>query len=124
MELPYALREALELALRETSVFELSKAAETVSQRYRSEVRDGRWHVSSDLAAKAYIATRMPAPMRQFGPVCGQLSNGNPSLNPVLCWMWAAGWEPYCGRFRTAGSRLIALRCSRAARPCVVGVNA
>lgn len=61
MELPPLLRQGVEQILRGTPAAELRKAAELLSQRYRGEVRDGRLHLSDDLATRAYLATRLPA---------------------------------------------------------------
>ena len=61
MELPSELRQAVDAALEGTGLDELARAAEALSSRYRGEVRDGRMHLSDDLAARAYLATRLPA---------------------------------------------------------------
>lgn len=61
MELPPALRHAVDQALEGVSTTQLAAATQALSQRYRKEVRDGRLHLSDQLAAQAYIATRMPA---------------------------------------------------------------
>jgi ribosomal protein RSM22 (predicted rRNA methylase) len=61
MELPPALRDAVDRALAGVPAAELARAAATLSQRYRTETRDGRQHVADDLAAQAYLATRLPA---------------------------------------------------------------
>lgn len=61
MELPPALRLAVDQALEGVSTTQLAAATQALSQRYRNEVRDGRLHLSDQLAAQAYIATRMPA---------------------------------------------------------------
>ncbi len=61
MELPAALREAVNRALNGVLASDLAKAASALSQRYRAETHDGRYHVSSDLAARAYLAARLPA---------------------------------------------------------------
>jgi ribosomal protein RSM22 (predicted rRNA methylase) len=61
MELPVALRQAVDQALQGVSLAELKRAAEILSHRYRGEVRDGRLHLSDRLAAQAYLATRLPA---------------------------------------------------------------
>jgi ribosomal protein RSM22 (predicted rRNA methylase) len=61
MELPPALRHAVDQALEGVSTTDLAAATQALSQRYRNEVRDGRLHLSGQLAAQAYIATRMPA---------------------------------------------------------------
>jgi len=47
--------------LEGSSLSELQAAADLLSRRYRSETRDGRLHVSDASAAKAYLATRLPA---------------------------------------------------------------
>lgn len=61
MELPSALRFAVDQALHGVSTAHLATATQALSQRYRNEVRDGRLHLSDTLAAQAYIAARMPA---------------------------------------------------------------
>ncbi|MEP9372302.1 small ribosomal subunit Rsm22 family protein [Mesorhizobium sp. KR1-2] len=61
MELPAALRQAVDKALEGVPLPTLKQAAEVLSRRYRAETRDGRLHLSDDLAAKAYLATRLPA---------------------------------------------------------------
>jgi ribosomal protein RSM22 (predicted rRNA methylase) len=61
MQLPPALRQAIERELEGTSLADLTRASDTLSQRYRAETRDGRLHLSDELAAKAYLATRLPA---------------------------------------------------------------
>ncbi len=82
MELPFALRQTIEHALEHTPLPELAKAAEALSQRYRAEVRDGRWHVSSDLAAKAYLATRMPATYAAIRASLNYLAELHPDFSP------------------------------------------
>lgn len=61
MELPAALRHAVDRALEGVALSDLTRAAERLSQRYRGEIRDGRLHVDDDLAAQAYLAARLPA---------------------------------------------------------------
>jgi ribosomal protein RSM22 (predicted rRNA methylase) len=61
MELPAALRAAVDRALEGVALAELSAAASRLSQRYRAELRDGRFHVADDRAVQAYLATRLPA---------------------------------------------------------------
>jgi ribosomal protein RSM22 (predicted rRNA methylase) len=61
MDLPVALRQLSDDVLEGLSLGQLSRAAEVLSQRYRSETSDGNLHLSDDLAARAYIATRLPA---------------------------------------------------------------
>lgn len=61
MELPAALRAAVDRALEGVPLAELQRAADMLSQRYRAEVRDGRLHLSDEMFARAYLATRLPA---------------------------------------------------------------
>ncbi len=61
MELPAALRAAVDRALEGVPLAELQRAADTLSSRYRAEVRDGRLHLSDEVFARAYLATRLPA---------------------------------------------------------------
>ena len=61
MELPRALRQAVDRALEGVPARDLAAAADALSQRYRAELRDGRFHVADDLAARAYLAARLPA---------------------------------------------------------------
>lgn len=61
MELPAALRQAVDRLLEGTPLSELQKAAGFLSGRYRAEIRDGRLHLDDRLAVKAYLATRLPA---------------------------------------------------------------
>src|SRR3954471_21446446 len=61
MELPVALRQAVDAALEGVSTRDLAAASDALSQRYRGEVRDGRFHVSDHLTARAYLAARLPA---------------------------------------------------------------
>ncbi len=68
MDLPLALRQLSDDVLEHHSLAQLSRAAELLSQRYRSETNDGSLHLSDDLAARAYIATRLPA---TYGAISG-----------------------------------------------------
>ncbi|MFQ0813484.1 hypothetical protein AVM02_10780 [Brucella anthropi] len=61
MELPASLRQAVDAALEGVALADLKRASEMLSRRYRAETRDGRMHISDDLAAKAYLAARLPA---------------------------------------------------------------
>lgn len=61
MELPPALRQAVEHYLEGTPLAELRDAADRLSRRYRAETRDGRLHLDADAAMKAYLAARLPA---------------------------------------------------------------
>ncbi len=61
MELPPALRQAIEEAFEGVPLAELTRAAADLSRRYRAERQDGALHLSDDLAVRAYLATRLPA---------------------------------------------------------------
>jgi len=61
MELPPLLRRAVDRALSGTALLDLTATAAALSQRYREERRDGKFHVGSDRDALAYIAVRLPA---------------------------------------------------------------
>lgn len=61
MQLPPSLREAIDRELEGVSLHDLARASEILSQRYRAEVRDNRFHVDDELAARAYLTTRLPA---------------------------------------------------------------
>jgi ribosomal protein RSM22 (predicted rRNA methylase) len=61
MELPPLLRQAIDRALDGIALTDLAAAAAALSQRYREERHDGRFHVASRRDALAYIAVRMPA---------------------------------------------------------------
>lgn len=61
MDLPPRLRKAIDAALEGVPLSDLASASDALSRRYRSEVRDGRLHISDERAALAYLATRMPA---------------------------------------------------------------
>ncbi|QPC86308.1 methyltransferase type 11 [Mesorhizobium sp. NBSH29] len=61
MELPPLLRQAVDKELDGVPLADLKRASDTLSRRYRGEVRDGRLHLSDKLAAHAYLAARLPA---------------------------------------------------------------
>jgi len=61
MELPVAIRQAVDTALEGVSLADLQRAAQRLSDRYRAETRDGHSHLSDRMAALAYLAARMPA---------------------------------------------------------------
>lgn len=61
MELPAALRAAVDRALEGVPLGELQRAADALSSRYRAELRDGKLHLSDEMFANAYLATRLPA---------------------------------------------------------------
>lgn len=61
MELPATLRAAVDRQLEGVPLAELQRAADMLSSRYRAETRDGRLHLSDEMFACAYLATRLPA---------------------------------------------------------------
>jgi ribosomal protein RSM22 (predicted rRNA methylase) len=61
MDLPPTLRAAIDAELEGVAAADLGRAARSLSDRYRGEVRDGRAHLGSREAALAYLAARMPA---------------------------------------------------------------
>lgn len=82
MELPSALRAALDEILAGLALREVSPAAELLSRRYRSETRDGRLHLSSELAAKAYLATRLPATYAAIRSAMAAVADLRPAFAP------------------------------------------
>ncbi|MBI1362105.1 MAG: methyltransferase type 11 [Alphaproteobacteria bacterium] len=61
MELPPGLKNAVDRALEGVALRDIASAASALSERYRGEVRDGRLHLGDTAAARAYLATRLPA---------------------------------------------------------------
>jgi ribosomal protein RSM22 (predicted rRNA methylase) len=61
MELPRALRSAVDHVLDGVALSEIAAAAADLSRRYRGELRDGKLHVATDRAVLAYLAVRLPA---------------------------------------------------------------
>lgn len=72
MELPYSLSQAISKLTEGLSVSDLSKAAQTLSQRYRGKKeRSGQPLLTDRTEAAAYVVTRMPA---TYGAVYTALS--------------------------------------------------
>jgi ribosomal protein RSM22 (predicted rRNA methylase) len=82
MELPAALRQAVDAALAGVPVADLAAAAQRLSDRYRSETRDGGLHISDDLAARAYLATRLPATYAAISAVFNAVAEMQPDFAP------------------------------------------
>ena len=82
MQLPPALRQAIDGELEGISLAHLAGAAATLSQRYRAETRDGRFHLSSDLSARAYLATRMPATYAAISASFAAIIEAAPDFRP------------------------------------------
>jgi ribosomal protein RSM22 (predicted rRNA methylase) len=83
MELPSALRQGVEQALADVSPADLARAATRLSQRYRAELRDGRFHIDDDRAARAYLATRLPATYAAIRTALEQVAIARPDFAPV-----------------------------------------
>jgi ribosomal protein RSM22 (predicted rRNA methylase) len=82
MELPARLRRAVDLALEGVALVELTRAAARLSERYRGETLDGALHISDDLAAKAYLATRLPATYAAVRDAMSKLIELRPDFAP------------------------------------------
>ncbi|MGE0524684.1 MAG: small ribosomal subunit Rsm22 family protein [Variibacter sp.] len=83
MELPAALRQGVEQALAGIAPADLARAAARLSQRYRAEVRDGRFHIGDDRAALAYLATRLPATYAAVRAAMEQVAVARPDFAPA-----------------------------------------
>ncbi len=82
MELPAALRQAVDDALEGVPLGPLTRAATALSDRYRGDIRDGRWHVADDLAARAYLAVRLPATYAAVGACLDAIAAARPDFAP------------------------------------------
>jgi ribosomal protein RSM22 (predicted rRNA methylase) len=100
MELPPALRQAVDEALVGVPLKALARASEELSRRYRGEVRDGRLHLSDDLFARAYLATRLPATYAAVRAAFEAAAEVQPDFSPLTLLdagagpgsaLWAAG---------------------------------
>lgn len=83
MELPPALRQAVDRALEGVALADLKRAAELLSSRYRGEVRDGRLHLPDRLAAQAYLATRLPATYAAIRASLASVAAVRPDFTPA-----------------------------------------
>lgn len=104
MELPASLRHAVDGALEGVALADLKRASEILSRRYRAETRDGRLHICDELAAKAYLAARLPA---TYAAVRASLDSAPqkaaPNLRRNRCLMWGRGRVLRFGRQSNAG---------------------
>lgn len=82
MELPFLLRQAVDQALEGVALADLTRAAAGLSERYRGETRDGRLHLSDELTAKAYLATRLPATYAAIRAAMTELAERRPDFSP------------------------------------------
>jgi ribosomal protein RSM22 (predicted rRNA methylase) len=82
MQLPPALRDAIDRELEGVSLRDLARASDALSQRYRAEVRDGRLHLSDELTARAYLNTRLPATFAAISSALGAVKDVRPDFAP------------------------------------------
>jgi ribosomal protein RSM22 (predicted rRNA methylase) len=82
MQLPPALREAIDRELEGASLHDVARAAETLSRRYRAEVQDGRLHLNDEPAARAYLTTRLPATFAAIAAALGTVVEAKPDFAP------------------------------------------
>jgi ribosomal protein RSM22 (predicted rRNA methylase) len=82
MQLPPSLREAIDRELHGVALADLARASELLSQRYRAEIRDGRFHVDDELAARAYLTTRLPATYAAIARSLRAVAEARPDLAP------------------------------------------
>ncbi|AJD40277.1 methyltransferase type 11 [Rhizobium sp. SEMIA 4085] len=82
MELPRILREQVEEMLEGQPLDGLKRAAARLSSRYRQELRDGSFHISDSLAAKAYLAARLPATYAAIRAAYEMISQARPDFAP------------------------------------------
>lgn len=82
MELPRTLRERVEAMLERQPLDELKRAAARLSSRYRKELRDGSFHINDELAAKAYLAARLPATYAAIRAAFEMIAVARPGFSP------------------------------------------
>lgn len=82
MELPPLLRQGVDALLSGMAVADLSRASDLLSRRYRAEVRDGTFHLNDELAAKAYIAARLPATFAAVRASMDMVADARPDFTP------------------------------------------
>lgn len=82
MQLPPALRQAIDRELEGVALSDLAPAADTLSRRYRAEIRDGRLHLGDALAARAYLVTRLPATFAAIAASLAAVVEALPDFEP------------------------------------------
>ncbi len=82
MELPHDLREAIDRVLEGITLADLTRASADLSARYRGEMLDGRLHVSDELSARAYLATRLPATYAAIRTAMTEIAERRPEFAP------------------------------------------
>lgn len=83
MELPLLLRQAVDKALEGVALADLTRAAAILSERYRGERLDGELHLPDDLAARAYLAVRLPATYAALRDAMAKLAELRPDFQPA-----------------------------------------
>lgn len=91
MELPFALRQSVERMLEHQPLQALRRASARLSSRYRQEVRDGHFHIHDALAAKAYLATRLPATFAAIRAALETVSEADTDFAPSSLLDFGAG---------------------------------
>jgi ribosomal protein RSM22 (predicted rRNA methylase) len=91
MELPTALRRAVDAALSGVPRNDLAAASAKLSQRYRAELRDGRLHLADARAATAYLATRLPATYAAIRAAMTAMAEQRPDFAPASLLDFGAG---------------------------------
>jgi ribosomal protein RSM22 (predicted rRNA methylase) len=85
------LRQAVDQALEGVPARDLAAAADALSKRYRAELRDGRLHVADDLAARAYLAARLPATYAAIRAALDAVAAARPEFAPANLLDFGAG---------------------------------
>ena len=83
MELPPALRSAVDRALSGRRAADLAAAAAALSQRYRDEQRDGTLYIQNDDDALAYLAVRLPATYAAVRASFAAIAEARPDFAPT-----------------------------------------
>ena len=82
MELPAALRRCVDDLLSGIAIEDLAKASGRLSERYRSEIRDGMRHLDERSAAMASLAARLPATYAAVRAAMGAIGEVYPDFEP------------------------------------------
>ncbi len=91
MQLPPALRQAVDGALDGIPRDALAAAQDNLSQRYRAERRDGRAHIGDALTARAYLAARLPATYAALRTALDAVAERRPEFAPRSLLDFGAG---------------------------------